>query len=128
MADRFHNRISCKIALYTPTRDKVLVVESHPGKYSLPGGHMEEGETPDDAMRRELFEELGLRDITIRRTDFWLHESGKLILGYTGTVDEAVSLVLQAEEIHRAHWVTVEQIICGEIAMRSYGDFVVASQ
>lgn len=31
-----------------------------PGKLTLPAGHIEEGETPEEAARRELEEELGL--------------------------------------------------------------------
>lgn len=35
-----------------------------PGKYELPGGHIDYGENPEDGLKRELLEELGL-DVTI---------------------------------------------------------------
>lgn len=35
-----------------------------PGKYELPGGHIDYGENPEDGLKRELLEELGF-DVTI---------------------------------------------------------------
>lgn len=42
--------------------DQVLLVKSHKwfGKYVLPGGHVEFGETQLDAVKREVLEETGL--------------------------------------------------------------------
>lgn len=128
MTDRYMNRVSCKAALYTPDRTKVLIVESLPGKFALPGGHMEEDETPDEAMRRELFEELGLEDVTLQHKDFWMHKSGKLVLGFVGELSEQTKLVIQEEEILRTHWVLLDDIESRAVDVRSYHDFVVASK
>lgn len=125
MSERYLNRVSCKAALYTPDRTKVLIVESLPGKFALPGGHMEEGETPDEAICRELKEELGLENISLDRKDFWMHKSGKLVLGYVGELDEQAKITIQEEEILRVYWVLIDDIENNSIDTRSYHDFII---
>ncbi len=42
----------------------------HKGKYNAPGGKLEQGESPVDAMKREVFEETGLTVTAYRRLGF----------------------------------------------------------
>lgn len=81
-------RVSAKAAIYNKTRDKVLVIHmDQVNDWGLPGGHIEEGETPDEAIARELLEECGVVSSNLGRADFFMHSNGKLILAYTGTAD-----------------------------------------
>jgi len=41
----------------------VLVVNQNNDSWSLPKGHVDEGETPRDAARREIFEESGIGEL-----------------------------------------------------------------
>lgn len=122
-------RVSCKAALYTHDRKKVLLAEYGPGDYGLPGGHMEEGETPERAMARELFEELGIKDVDLERKDFWPHHSNsKLILGFTGEFDDTRPLVIQEKELSAAKWVPIADIANGTITAQSYDEFILKFQ
>ncbi len=46
-----------------------------PGAVALPGGHMEAGEQPDETLRRELQEELGLVPLEVVYVCTLLHRS-----------------------------------------------------
>ena len=44
---------------------RVLVVNQNGNSWSLPKGHIEEGETAVDSAKREIFEESGIKDLTL---------------------------------------------------------------
>jgi len=117
-------RVTCKCAIYTPNGTKVLLVEYGPHGFGLPGGHIDPNETPDEAMQRELSEELGLSRIEVQRKDFFFHRNGKLVLGFTATLEESTPLVIQLDELSAAVWVEVDEIASGAIEVPSYRDFI----
>lgn len=79
-------RVATKVALFSPDRSKVLVIHMDQNNdWGLPGGHIEESETPDETIVRELREECGTTSEDMQHADFFLHSSGKLILAYIGT-------------------------------------------
>ncbi len=121
-------RVSCKCALYTPDGKKVLLVEYGAHGFGLPGGHLDPDETPDQAMERELSEELGLSGIELQRKDFFFHPNGKLVLGFTARLEESTPLVVQLDEISGAVWVGVDQIASGAVEAPSYKDFILSHQ
>ena len=55
-------RVGCSATLFDETRQKVLLTQRMDnGRWCLPGGHMESGESAAEACEREVWEETGLR-------------------------------------------------------------------
>ena len=95
------HRVSVKIALCTPDGSKVLVTQLAGGTDGLPGGHMEFGETPEIAIKRELREELGIVYVgPLKQGRFWKDPKGdRILLGFIGELDENTEFQLQLEEL-----------------------------
>lgn len=122
-------RVTCKAALYTPDRSKVLLTEYGRRGYGLPGGHIEADEAPDVAILREIEEELGVSDLILERKDFWLHSPhSKLVLGFTGTLHESQQFTLQVEEISNVIWVPIIDIHRGHVEVPAYREFILKFQ
>ena len=71
-------RISVRIRLVQG--DKILLVrrsdgrESILGRYELPGGRVKEDEQPEDAVRRFLYDQVGVKDVSIRLSDVMTYQ------------------------------------------------------
>ncbi len=52
--------VGAVVALRRPSGELLLVRQRHTGRWALPGGLLKHGETPRDALARELEEELGV--------------------------------------------------------------------
>lgn len=74
--------------------------------YALVAGYVETGETPEDAVKREVFEEVGLRVKNIRyyKSQPW-PLSGALLLGYICDLDGDDTIVREEGELSVAQWV-----------------------
>ncbi len=85
------------------------------GRWSLPAGFVQEGETIDEAAVREVKEETGI-DCYVKgligfRTGVIRGEiSDNMAILYCGQVDASQSIVVQEREILEAHWISPKQL------------------
>lgn len=80
------------------------------GMYSCLAGFIEPGETIEDAVRRETFEEAGLRAgrVVYHASQPWPLPFSQLMIGcYAETADEAITL--EAEELEEGRWFSKEE-------------------
>lgn len=121
--------VSVKIAIYSHDAQKVLVM-AYPDRkdlYGLPGGHLEENEFPDEALIRELNEELGITLDTFERNRFFLRSGrgSSVILGYTATAPRDLVLHPPRPEKEMGVWVTLFELQAIEDISSEYKKLII---
>lgn len=85
--------------------------------WSLPKGHIEDGETPEQAAIREVSEETGIKSEIVRSLgviDFWFMASGKRIhktVHHFLFTEIGGKLAPQVTEVDDVQWFPIEQIV-----------------
>lgn len=125
--NRPRHRVSTKAALIDKSTGRVLVTILGNGKYGMPGGHVESGETPDVAIRRELKEELNIEVSDLTRNDFWKDPRGdRILLGYTGELSESQSITVDGIEVIGTAWASRSDIESGKVSVPSFKDYLLS--
>lgn len=101
---------------------QIVVVSQHGTSWSLPKGHIDPGETAEQAAHREILEECGLKDIKLIKTlgSYERYQIGKYggenpeelkhITMYLFSSDNA-ELKPQDQENPEARWVNPEDVV-----------------
>lgn len=103
---------SCGAIIFN--KDDILLIEQTNNIICFPKGHMKDGESELDTVKREIKEEVGL-DIKINKTQrytisYFLNKKGyKNIIYYIATTTSR-NLIIQKKEIKKAFWVNKNKI------------------
>ena len=99
-------RIDPAVIVAVTDGDRLLVTKYPGGRsYALVAGYIESGETPEDAVRREVMEEAGIRvkDIRYYKSQPWPF-SGSLLLGFVCVLDGDDKITVDTGELEDARW------------------------
>jgi len=107
-----HDSWSTEPALLLTKRASDL--RAHAGQWAMPGGRIDDGETPEQAALRELHEEVGLSldaDAVLGRLDDYATRSGYVITPVVVWAGPARNVVPNAAEVASIHRIPVSELL-----------------
>jgi mutator protein MutT len=107
-----HDQWSAAPALLLTRR--AMSLRRHAGQWAMPGGRIDEGETPEQAALRELAEEVGLtlsNDALLGRLDDYATRSGYVITPVVVWAGAARELTANAAEVASIHRIPASELM-----------------
>lgn len=119
--------VTAKAVIFSDDGESVLLMKygfrrRYKG-FGLPGGHLDAHETPDQAVGRELDEELGIRIDNLERKDFFLHSGGHVVLAFVGHAPRDLVMKPSHPKIEYGVWKTRDELETIEIGA-TYKKFI----
>jgi 8-oxo-dGTP diphosphatase len=106
--------IGQKVALIRNGKCLIVEMSSRPGLWELPGGRINEGESKEEGLHREVKEELGLLDFDVLGVvdyDIWYHEGTNVPFCATvHLIKNDKDEIILSEESLQYKWITKGEI------------------
>jgi len=102
--------INSEVCILFEVRAKKL--SSQPGDICFPGGKIDDNETPKEAALREMFEELGIKDIDIiNELDTVVRYDGIIIHPYLGIIEDIREININESEVDHVFYVPLNYLL-----------------
>jgi 8-oxo-dGTP diphosphatase len=92
--------------------------------YALPGGHVEEGETPLDAVIREIYEELNITIPNVKLVGRYPYKNEVLNVYYYNNTEFDTSSILLDDEHSDYRWFTYYEVLKSKDVMSNITMFI----
>lgn len=127
----FFMNVAAAVGIVLTCEDKVLVVrrgrEPQKGQWDLPGGFVDQHESVEQALIREIFEELGMTlSSGLHYLGAWPNEYPyksvhyhTLDIFFTARADKFPDVQLDNQEVSDCQWISVEQLTSLPFAFES---------
>ena len=87
-------------------------LSSQPGDICFPGGKIDDNETPKEAALREIYEELGVRNIdVINELDIVVRYDGIIIHPYLGIIKDMEEININESEVDHVFYVPINYLL-----------------
>lgn len=102
-------KVNDDINILFEVRSKKL--NAQPGDICFPGGRIDNDETPKEAAVRELYEELGIRNINIvNELDLTVRHDGMIIHTFVGVIEETSEILINKSEVDHVFYIPIEYL------------------
>jgi len=102
--------VNNEVCILFEVRGKKL--RSQPGDICFPGGKIDDNETPKEAAVREIFEELGVKNIDIiNELDIVVRYDGIIIHPYLGIIKDIKEININESEVDHVFYVPVNYLL-----------------